>query len=87
MRTTIRGVVLAAGTLLALSGLVTTAAAEPLAPCTPASQPTARGVCLPVSSLAGLGMLFSKSRDCASNEFCVFPPLPRSAATPVLRND
>ncbi|MEV0990838.1 hypothetical protein [Streptomyces sp. NPDC049949] len=88
MRTTIRGAVLAAGTLIALSGLVTAAAAEPLAACTPNSRPTARGVCLPAGSLKdlGLGMLISKSPDCASNEFCVFPPLLRSPEIPALRN-
>lgn len=89
MRTTIRKVTLAAGTLFALSGLVTAAAAEPLAACTPISQPTARGVCLPLESLGslGLGMLLSRSPDCASDEFCVFPPLLRNPEVPALRND
>ncbi|MGW3831570.1 hypothetical protein [Streptomyces microflavus] len=89
MRNTVRGATLAVSTLIALSALVTTAAAEPPAACTPNSRPTARGLCVPAAGLAdiGLGMLFSKSPDCSSSEFCVFPPLPTGTDTAALRDD
>ncbi|MET9699995.1 hypothetical protein ABZY31_24165 [Streptomyces sp. NPDC006529] len=88
MRMTIRGAFLAAGTLIALTGLVTTAAAEPLAPCVPSSRPTAHGVCVPLVDLRelSLGKLISKSPDCAADEFCVFADLLRSPDVAALRD-
>ncbi|MGB8944601.1 MAG: hypothetical protein WCD21_30865 [Streptomyces sp.] len=88
MRNTIRGAILATGTLVALSGLVTAAAAAPLTPCIPNSQPTARGFCLPLSSLVDLadGLLLSRSPDCGGDEFCVFVPPLRSPALSAVRN-
>ncbi|MCX5078654.1 hypothetical protein OHA84_36855 [Streptomyces sp. NBC_00513] len=89
MRNTIRGAILATGTLVALSGLITATAAAPLTPCVPNSQPTARGFCLPLSRLGDLaeGFLLSRSPNCAAEEFCAFLPPLRSPALSAVRND
>ncbi|MFH8642108.1 hypothetical protein OG590_00660 [Streptomyces goshikiensis] len=88
MRKTIRGAVLTAGTLVALSGLFTAAAAAPLAPCTPSSEPTARGVCLPLDKLKdlGAGLRLSRSPDCGGGELCAFVSVLRSPSPSAVRS-
>lgn len=88
MRNTIRGAILTTGTLVALSGLITAAAATPLAPCVPNSQPTADGFCVPLGSLRDLAprLLLSPSPDCGRGELCAFVPPLRSPALSAVRN-